>query len=1040
MATITTDTYLDGGTARTAGETWTCNGGVLTVRTDTRVHANAPAGMTGSLGSQTISATLGGGVIVDSSNVRWMEYDSGAGVVPAIGTTITQGGVSGYLLGVWSSYTSAPTAVGAAMPATGYLKFREVTGGPYSAGALTGITANATSADVTGWLEVVCDVATTVTVPRLGSYEVNHDGTARWFDLGVTTGAAMSVQLPTNGGGVGTHCPALWIETSPGSGVYEKYEAAPIAYFTTTNFGTDVRNKYCYTAGDGLMRLGSDGVSSIGYVPPAGCNIRVPNVFLRQCDTATRATNAEPHATIASRPEFATTQGGVVKLNGVVSDWFLNFSTPNELRLTNSAFFDAINIISPASPLYIDDVACSPYLGTTNYPWYLAYCFEGTTMFRDVSALRGNSVSAGNVVYFYSCFNFTGNIKVAVAAFARNVSCYNYFLMCKNLNIDMEITNTFTYLGSCLDCEFTFDYCDRHVGVTNATAPLYAIQPATKCSNIKIHDVTFGKYGVVNGVNPYYGIMASSTSVNIDLRDCGTFASPLNNQAGFEMSYIVADHGGNNGVKISRVWASNVRTGIIQSGQASSKNVQILNCGVGAGGTAILYNPANTSYLRGVRATTSPTAGASSIYGTHWHDMFESDTAGRVILAFNEPTAETADQFEAVSLGVGANFTSVGSIVMPNMGDQIIWTMPYFCVGHTALANAAATLTGTNTGNFTYEYQIDTGTGWNGTWKTLNGANLSSETILPVTGFKLKYRITTATANASNALLYVRINTATTLIDQTTNLYPQDYATITLTGLTANSRVQLYDTTNSVELYNEVVTDTSLTYQVPYTADFTCRVRVMYQSGVTAKEFVEFTESVTIDGVSRAVTQTDDAVYNANAIDGSTITNITIDDGTLLVNVDTGTVSLQNIYAYETYWLYTEEGIRDESRFITAIDQANYIFEDFKIKNVQSSPDTLTITGGYMKDSLTEQAVDVIDLSGGTVFLAPEHVVPFETSGSSVTAADIWSYSSRRLSTAGNSDIIDPISTTVTSATASLATEETAQKTLKNTKVIIGEL
>ncbi len=72
MATITSDTYLDSGTARTAGETWTMNGGILTVRTDTRWHADAPATMTGSLGSATISATLGGGYYIDATNVRWL--------------------------------------------------------------------------------------------------------------------------------------------------------------------------------------------------------------------------------------------------------------------------------------------------------------------------------------------------------------------------------------------------------------------------------------------------------------------------------------------------------------------------------------------------------------------------------------------------------------------------------------------------------------------------------------------------------------------------------------------------------------------------------------------------------------------------------------------------------------------------------------------------------------------------------------------------------------------------------------------------------
>ncbi len=100
MATITVDTYLDDGTARTAGEAWTLNGGKLTVRTDTRWHVGSPASMTGSLAAQTVSATLGGGVLLDGRNVRWLPYNSGTGTVPAIGTSITQGGATGYLLGV----------------------------------------------------------------------------------------------------------------------------------------------------------------------------------------------------------------------------------------------------------------------------------------------------------------------------------------------------------------------------------------------------------------------------------------------------------------------------------------------------------------------------------------------------------------------------------------------------------------------------------------------------------------------------------------------------------------------------------------------------------------------------------------------------------------------------------------------------------------------------------------------------------------------------------------------------------------------------
>ena len=260
MATIVADTYLDGGTARTAGEAWTCNGGKLTIRTDTRWHANAPAGMLGALGAQTISATLGGGVFIDGRNVRWLPYDTGTGNVPAIGTTITQGGVSGYLLGVWDTLTSAPTAVGAAMPVNGHIKFREVTGGPYTTGALTGIGANATGPDVTGWIEVVQDQATVITTSRKGT---GHQIRGDWFYLDNTTGSiAQVLQVPTNGGGAATHAPGVWIETSPGSNAYEFWPSLSTStngwsqlHIGAPEGGTDARQRFVKNLGTGQMQI-----------------------------------------------------------------------------------------------------------------------------------------------------------------------------------------------------------------------------------------------------------------------------------------------------------------------------------------------------------------------------------------------------------------------------------------------------------------------------------------------------------------------------------------------------------------------------------------------------------------------------------------------------------------------------------------------------------------------------------------------------------------------------------------------------------------
>ena len=114
MAAITTNQFLDGGTSRAAGEAFAIgNGAVFTIRTDSRIHANAPASFTGSLSSPTFT-DIGGELIIDASSVREISYTGATGNTPAIGTAISQGGVSGYYLGTWASIGTAPVAVGAA--------------------------------------------------------------------------------------------------------------------------------------------------------------------------------------------------------------------------------------------------------------------------------------------------------------------------------------------------------------------------------------------------------------------------------------------------------------------------------------------------------------------------------------------------------------------------------------------------------------------------------------------------------------------------------------------------------------------------------------------------------------------------------------------------------------------------------------------------------------------------------------------------------------------------------------------------------------
>lgn len=870
MATISVNQYNDDGTtARTAGEVLTISGGVFTQRTDTRWHATAPASMTGTYGGNSVtSATLGGGLVIDATNVRWLAYDTGSGNVPAIGTSITQGGVSGYLLGVWASYTSAPTAVGAAMPASGYIKFREVTGGNYSAGALTGIGASATGADVLGWLEIVADQAANFNIPRLGRFETRGG----WFELGTTTGSAgQIIQIPTNGGGAGTEGAGLWIEevniaitaaswsggvatfttTSPhglldqmgvvvegvtptGYNTEQKVtvisttqfsmpmESDPGTYtsggamlqfefypsletttsFTATDLGTDIRSRFVQNMGSGQLRIGSDGTNNIGYVPGSGKRIRVPNIFLRQCATGTRATNATPHATIATRPDFTTTSAGAIDMEFVYADWYFLFAQPYSVKMHHVATFDATNISECATALDLWDGITGMTGGASGLDLnslLLTSNFAGGEIV-EWGGPRGNAAGSNDhdiSVQFCIGQNFR-HCRAGILRYARSSGVPIYtnqcsdlsFYYCRTTNGPITFNTSFNIFVKDLD------HVNRYVGATTTTAG-YAVTISNSCDGVMVDGITFGIRGAVDNCHPYSGIVSCAASSNIKLRNFGTRSSFLNGGSANQCAYAFVDGGNNVNVALQRIYITPTRTGI-HSSINSSKNLLFEDC---YGDFADAITSAGLNMLvRGGGGTNSVT-GQASVYGTHFGGAFTSDTVGRLWLALNEPTSETA-QYTETNFSAGSGFTSAGGLSLATVDDYYICEMQEYRLQVTGFSDTAPTLTGTNTGNYTYEYQIDTGTGWNGVWKTLNGTNLSGETIDPAVGHKLKFKITCATANPANLILYIRINTTSTLADQVNNLYPLDTITLTLSGLISGSDIVVLSAGTETQLAN----------------------------------------------------------------------------------------------------------------------------------------------------------------------------------------------------------------------------------------------
>ncbi len=223
------------------------------------------------------------------------------------------------------------------------------------------------------------------------------------------------------------------------------------------------------------------------------------------------------------------------------------------------------------------------------------------------------------------------------------------------------------------------------------------------------------------------------------------------------------------------------------------------------------------------------------------------------------------------------------------------------------------------------------------------------------------------------------------------------FQSATVSNIVVGSRVQIYDATSATELYNGIAATGSVTWNdgsAP-AGDRAIRIRIQYVNGTTAKNFLEAnigtcgTSAETKD-VAYLANQTNDTTYIANGKDGSTVTGITIVEGAtdrVQISIAGGSVPWSDIYAYQCYWLFTATGIQDDGAFISAPDTANYVLTGFKIKNTHATV-PLIITSGYGVDS-TGSVSALYDTTGTSIFPAPAHVVPFQTSGSYAITGDI---------------------------------------------------
>jgi hypothetical protein len=723
-----------------AGKAGLANGEDITIDTNATLVINSDnrwSQQAAVIGNITTSATTGGTLTIDGTTVWWIPYDGGTGNVPALGTlgaSDATGSVAGTgeFMGIFSAHGVAPTAAAAAVPATGFLKLRrKITDYVDNevitlAGGAT-VTVNSTTGGKRGWLNIVGEEGSTITVGRLGTMNINGD----WFYLDTTCSGArnQTIQLP-----VADQYGGVWIETGSGTDVYEFWPNVGAQMTTTTypSTTTDDTGKVVYISATGVLRIGSTTTpANAGYLPASGARIRIPNIIISAAVTPTWTANVV-NATLATRWDVTTTAAGAINLNYFTGAGFgLNtsatvFGQMYSLTITHSVLLEQFAVQECATEMIFTDFHVglpATNILTVGSPITVITSFAGAT-FTDCIFTRATMAASVVNGVFTDCdgFDFVRCRFVGATAKSGNTPVALGLTRVANSTMtDCVLGDGRALITTCQNLTINgTQYYDR-IGTTTTTAnPVSALDLTTGCTDITISG--FSIFDSAVNRHPYTSIVnISNNCQRIKVRNIGTAAAPFDCGSANACGVLVQANGLNSNIKVQKVYGTNTRTSAFGT---------MVNSDTGITAECVWCDAADTQTLaawnmiaKGCRWTNS-TTGQTAVYGTHWSDIWTSTTAGRIVLQANEKTTAEPSASSYSVLSGTPKFTSTGNLILATSGDSIEYTMPYYAQGITSFLPATATqptFTGTNPNNHGIYYKIDKndGNSFNASWRNL---------------------------------------------------------------------------------------------------------------------------------------------------------------------------------------------------------------------------------------------------------------------------------------------------------------------------------
>jgi len=465
-----------------------------------------------------------------------------------------------------------------------------------------------------------------------------------------------------------------------------------------------------------------------GLKPASGCKIRIPNVILSNAPVIDYTINTVqiPGGSTAGRYGFSTASAGVLSISHATMNWYAAISSAFSVNTQNTAM-TAWNSTAAASAQTYNNIGVGMSRDNTSAGFFSISNTQTGGTISNMRICRDQINSAG--LTLSASANFTLD-NVRVESFGNNqgrigriaAAGVGFTLVnCSDITLNNPVTVGTGYtITTCSRIKINNPkYACPMIGATSAADADTAIAISTSAQDILVDN--FSTIPGLTNVHPSTAIVTASVNcTGIDVRNIGTPTALFNGGSAAQMSNAVRFTGTVFDSSVRRVYTENLSSVAIAHA-ATNQRIRLVNLWGDAADA--MNNVVGLDVLAQGCRWSNPGTAQNAVYGFHWEDAFTSTTSGRLSIFANEPLPETADQCVA-TFGANAGFTSAGGAYMPNVGDQIIWTMPYFALGHTGVAqfgygaSAAETwvLTATNGQVFEFEYQIDKGSGFSA-WK-----------------------------------------------------------------------------------------------------------------------------------------------------------------------------------------------------------------------------------------------------------------------------------------------------------------------------------